>query len=234
MKRPLIGLSGRRKKGRDLIGNLETLADVDFELYYSDYSRAVLAAGGMPVHLPIDADPAEIIEHLDGVLLSGGADIGPANYNRPAETDMYPPEVDRDQFELSLLQAASEHETPTLGICRGLQMVNVHAGGTLHQDVPVHAGFDLPVTHHLHEVSMQADSALGAMYGERRAVNSLHHQTVDTLGENLRVTASSDDGTVEGLEHKSLPIIAVQWHPEMMTTAAQDPIFGWLVDASRR
>lgn len=234
MTRPLIGLSGRRKKGSDIIGNLESLADVDFEMYYSDYARAVIAAGGMPVHLPIDVDPAEIIERLDGILLSGGADIAPDRYDRAAETDMYPPEVDRDQFELSLLQAATEREVPALGICRGLQMINVHAGGTLHQHVPEHAGFHLPVTQTMHEVTMEADSALGALYGERRAVNSLHHQTVDTVGADLRVTARDDGGMVEGLEHNSLPIVAVQWHPEMMTGAAEDPLFSWLVETAQR
>jgi len=230
--RPLIGLSGRRKKGNQIVDNLDTLAHLDIDLYYTDYARAVLSAGGLPVHLPLDVAPDEIAEHLDGILLSGGADIGPERYGTDPETDLYPPEAERDDFELALLGEAVARELPTLGICRGLQLINVHAGGTLHQHVPEHAGFDQPPTHHLHEVAIEPDSALGALYGERRPVNSLHHQTVDVVGADLRVTARSDDGTVEGIEHVKLPVLAVQWHPEMLATASTDPVFEWLVDAA--
>lgn len=232
-RRPLIGLTGRRKKADRLAGNPEILGDLDFDMYYADYARAVLAAGGLPVHLPIDVDPADMAGHLDAVLLSGGADIEPDRYGATSDPETEAGEDERDRFELSLLDAATERGLPTLGICRGIQVVNVHAGGTLHQHVPVHAAFNSPVTTLAHEVTMEADSVLGALYGERRPVNSLHHQTVAELGAGLRVTALADDGTVEGLEHESLPIVAVQWHPEMMTTASEDPIFGWLVDAAR-
>ena len=232
-RRPLIGLSGRRKKGNQLVGNLASLADFDVDVYYSDYARAVLAAGGMPFHLPIDVEPADVAEHLDGLLLSGGADIAPDRYGAKAETDLYPPELDRDAFELAMLDQAVARKLPTLGICRGLQMINVHAGGSLHQHVPEHAAFDQSTTHLHHEVTIEAESALGAMYGETRAVNSLHHQTVDQLGDGLRITARDGDGSVEGLEHADLPIVAVQWHPEMLPTAPTDPVFGWLVAAAR-
>lgn len=230
-KRPLIGLTGRRKKGGQIVNNLATMADVDFDMYYADYTRAVLAAGGIPIHLPIDVDPADVVDRLDGVLLSGGADIDPSRYGRePDGSD--PSEAERDQYELSLLDRVHERELPTLGICRGLQMVNVHAGGTLHQHVPVHAGHDLAPNTILHEIAVEAESTLGGLYGERRSVNSLHHQTIDDLGANLRVTARSDDGGVEAIEHTTLPVIAVQWHPELMDSAAQDPIFNWLVDTA--
>ena len=230
--RPLIGLSGRRKKGNQIVGNLDSLANADIDMYYCDYTRAVLAAGGVPIHLPLDVAPADVAYRLDGLLLSGGADIGPDRYGRAPETEDFPPEVERDAHELALLDEATEHGLPTLGICRGLQMINVHAGGTLNQHVPTHAGFDLPVDHELHSVSIEGDSVLGSLYGDARAVNSLHHQTVDTVGAGLRVTARGDDGGVECIEHNSLPWVAVQWHPEMMTSARQDPVFGWLVEAA--
>jgi putative glutamine amidotransferase len=197
----------------------------------------VLEAGGLPVHLPIDVDPAEVVDRLDGLLLTGGADIGPDRYGSAPETDLYPPEPDRDEFELGLLGRATELALPTLGICRGLQMINVHAGGTLHQHVPTHAAFDKATTTESHEVTFEPDSTLGALYGESRGVNSLHHQTIDRVGAQLRVTARSGDGTIEGIEHLDLPVVAVQWHPEMMLTHASDPLFTWLVgnaeDASR-
>lgn len=230
MTAPLIGLSGRRKKGNQIVGNFDTLADFDIDMYYSDYARAVIEAGGIPVHLPIDLDPARVVDRLDGILLSGGADIAPARYQRALENDDYPPEEERDEFEFQALTQAISHELPVLGICRGFQLINVHAGGTLHQHVPVHAGFDSPPHTHLHDVAIQPDSLLGTMYGAERAVNSLHHQTVDDLGPGLRATATSPDGTIEGIEHESLPIVAVQWHPEMMATRSTDPIFTWLVD----
>lgn len=226
----MIGLSGRRKKGNQLVGNLETLADFDVDLYYADYARAIIEAGGLPVHIPLDVDPAAIASRLDGLVLSGGADIGPDRYGAAAETDAFTPEPERDAFELALLDLAVERSTPTLGICRGLQMINIHAGGTLHQDVPAHAGFAEPPETEWHGVSIEPESALGAIYGSTRSVNSLHHQTVDRLGADLRVTARSDDDTVEGLEHTSLPIVAVQWHPEMMTSRSDDPIFRWIVE----
>ena len=233
-RRPLIGLTGRRKKGDQLVGNLAVMADLDVDVYYADYARAVIEAGGLALHLPLEVDPVEVVGQLDGLLLSGGADIGPGHYEAAPETDDYPPEPARDEFELALLGAAIELALPTLGICRGLQMLNVHAGGSLHQHVPEHAGFDHAPSTEWHRVSMEPDSALGSLYGETLDVNSLHHQTVDRVGANLWVTARSDDGTVEGLEHAQVPVVAVQWHPEMMTTRATDPIFSWLVDTATR
>ena len=115
------------------------------------------------------------------------------------------------------------------GSCRGRQIVNTHAGGTLHQEVPSHAGFDSPGTTEWHEVTFDDGTVLGRIYGPYLRVNSLHHQTVDEVGNNLRITARSGDDSVEGLEHANLPVIAVQWHPEMLPTRASDPLFAWLV-----
>lgn len=227
--RPLIGLSGRRKTGAHLVETAPTLRHLEADWYYADYARGVLEAGGLPVHLPLDVDPALFVGRLDGVLLSGGADIAPAAYGAVSETDDFPPEPERDAFELTLLTGAAESGIPVLGICRGLQMLNVFAGGTLHQHVPAHARFD-EATHSLaHAVEFSPGSTLAELYGTSLDVNSLHHQTVDRVGDNLRVTACAQD-TVEGLEHDTLPIVAVQWHPEMLPSRNTDPIFRWLVE----
>ena len=226
--RPLIGLTGRRKKAGQMIGTPETLAELDGDWFYADYARAVLEAGGLPVNLPLDAEPDMFVGRLDGILLTGGADIGPEKYGHAPETDDFPPEPERDDFELSLLAGAAEEGIPVLGICRGLQMVNIFAGGTLHQHIPVHAKFDQPTTHLSHAVEFASGSALADIYGASLDVNSLHHQTVDQVGDQLIVTATHE-GSVEGLEHESLPIVAVQWHPEMLPTRKKDPIFSWLV-----
>lgn len=231
--RPLIGLPGRRKAGRDIAGMLATFADMQIDLYFANYAKGVIAAGGLPVHLPIDVDPLLIIDRLDGLLLTGGTDIEPSLYGAVSETDIYPPEPERDDLELGLFKGAVHRQIPVLGICRGQQIVNVGAGGTLHQDVPPHSGVGHAPDAELHEVRLEPDSILRELYGATVWVNSLHHQAVDAVGEDLRVTGWSDDGVAEGLEHTSLPIVCVQWHPEMMPARDTDPVFGWLVEAAR-
>jgi len=233
--KPLIGITGRRKRGDQLVGNLNILADFPVDVYYADYGQGVREAGGLPVHIPLDVDPAELVSRLDGVVLTGGADIDPRRYGQESLTNAFPPEPLRDQHECAVLDAAYANGTPVAGICRGLQIVNVHAGGNLYQDVPSHAGFDQPVTTEWHQVAFDSGTILGGIYGQGRYVNSLHHQTVDKVGDKLQVTARSDDGSVEGLEHDELPVIAVQWHPEMLPSRADDPLFAWLIaEASTR
>lgn len=232
--RPLIGITGRRKKGCQIVDNLEVLADFDIDLYYADYANGVIEAGGLPVHLPQDADPSDLIGHLDGLILPGGADIDPALFGAEPETEDFPPEPARDEQEMALVDHALNRALPMLGICRGLQVINVHAGGTLNQDVPPHAGFDQATTTRWHTVTFEPDSVLGDIYGPERPVNSLHHQTVDRVGDGLRVSARAPDGSIEGLEHSDLPVIAVQWHPEMLETRPTDPAFAWLIEVARQ
>ncbi|NNF55955.1 MAG: gamma-glutamyl-gamma-aminobutyrate hydrolase family protein [Acidimicrobiales bacterium] len=232
MTRPLIGLTGRRKLAAKVIGTADNLQHLSGDWYYADYARGVLAAGGLPVNLPMEADPSAYVGHLDGILLSGGADIDPSRYDAPSETDAFPPEPVRDQFELDLMEAAKRAAVPVLGICRGLQLINVSAGGSLHQNVPEHARYDISSAALAHSISIAPDSSLAQLYGTQLMVNSLHHQTVDRLGKDLVATAYSD-GVVEGLEHQTLPVLAVQWHPEMLDSRDHDPLFGWLVDQAR-
>ncbi len=227
---PLIGMPGRRKKSAAVDGLHGAMDAIDVDLFMTDYGRGVIQAGGIPVYVPFGVDPGDIMGRLDGFVLPGGADIAPSYYGHESETDRFPPEPIRDSFELALMEAAVTSATPVLGICRGLQLVNIHAGGTLHQDVPDHACFDLDPAAEVHNVSFEPSSTLGQLYGPTRKVNSLHHQTVDQVGDGYRATAHSDDGAVEGLEHIELPIISVQWHPEMMTSRANDPAFSWIVE----
>ncbi|MCP3990897.1 MAG: gamma-glutamyl-gamma-aminobutyrate hydrolase family protein [Actinomycetia bacterium] len=230
MSAPLIGVPGRRKTAAHIDGLHKTMDAIDVDLFMTDYGRGVIEAGGVPIYLPFGVHPPDIVDRLDGLILTGGADIAPSWYGHEPETDMFPPEPLRDSFELALMEAAATTATPVLGICRGLQVANIHAGGTLHQDVPDHACFDLDPASEVHNVNFEPESTLRRLYGPTRKVNSLHHQTVDEVGDGYWATAHSDDGTVEGLEHFELPIAAVQWHPEMMTSRANDPAFTWIIE----
>jgi putative glutamine amidotransferase len=231
--RPLIGLPGRRKPGSYVQDLPECLQGSDVDMAFADYARGVAEAGGLPVYLPLEAAPEDLVERLDGLLLTGGADLSPSLYNAAAETDLFPPEPDRDRFELALLEGSLAANLPVLGICRGLQLMNVQSGGSLHQHVPVHARFDADPATLSHTVALDPDSQVGRLYGPSIEVNSLHHQTVDRLGDRCVATGISDDGTVEAIEYRARNWIAVQWHPEMMTGRALDPIFTWLVAKSQ-
>ena len=168
------------------------------------------------MHLPLHVDPAEFVGRLDGLLLSGGADVQPACTAPSRETDLYPPEPGRDRLELGFIDVAVADELPVLGICRGLQLLNVWAGGTLHQHVPEHARYDVPPADRVDELTVEPGSRLHEMYGPRHAVNSLHHQTVDRVAPGWVVAARSADGTIEALEWPGHDVVAVQWHPELL------------------
>lgn len=228
---PLIGLPGRRNRAGQIEGFAASFAEVDADVYLADYSRAVQSAGGVPVNIPIDVDVSQLIGRLDGVLLTGGTDVAPGRYGAKPHPEVLGLEPERDGLELDLYRLALDHDVPVLGICRGLQLMNVAHGGTLHQHVPEHSRYDVDHSGTVHSVRTEPDSILEALYGSTIEVNSLHHQTVDRLGQGLSVTAMSDDGEVEGLEFNA-QTIAVQWHPELLNERGQDPVFRWLIDAA--
>lgn len=228
-RRPLIGLPGRRKFIRQIDGFPASLHHLHVDIYFADYARAVYAAGGLPVHLPLDAEPEDWVHHLDGIVLTGGADVEPSRYghdNHASDT-----EPARDEVEFTLFETALGDGLPVLGICRGLQLINVHQGGTLQQHVPEHSRYDIAPHEESHVLTIAPGSTLHRLYGDTARVNSLHHQTVDAVGRGLTVTAVAEDGTVEGVEMNGMPVVAVQWHPEMMNH--DDPSFVWLVELAR-
>lgn len=175
---------------------------------YRNYLGAISAAGGM---LRFSLDIRETAG-CGGLLLPGGGDLDPACYGQ-SNVSSGRPEALRDAVELALLEHFAVRGLPVLGICRGLQVINVYFGGTLIQDLPGHSA---ATRDRLHAVDTAAGT-FGRLWRERVIVNSAHHQAADRLGSGLRVVQWAPDGTVEALVHGSLPIWAVQWHPERLT-----------------
>jgi len=229
--RPLIGISGRRLRG-SAIGAPHGFADAPLEAYLSEYATSVLDAGGLPVHLPMDAVPDELVSRLDGVVIAGGDDVDPRLYGQTPGP--FTPLIDpqRDAFESGLIVSAIDRGVPLLGVCRGAQLLNVVRGGTLHQHLAAgegesHGSYAYPRAHRVHAVRTVPGSVIRALYGESLLVNSFHHQAVDVPGDGVVVTGWAPDGIAEAIELDGLPVVGVQWHPE---TFQADPIFGWLVD----
>jgi putative glutamine amidotransferase len=194
------------------------------------YLRAIEAAGGMPVVLPPLGDAEAFLDRLDAVCLSGGPDLDPAAYGAAdRHAELGPTEPDLDAFELALARAADRRGMPVLGICRGAQALNVARGGTLHQHLPDHRQTE-PGCRPTHAVEIVAGTRLAGIAGaERLAVNSFHHQAVDSLGRGLRVSARAADGTVEAIESPGTRLfLGVQWHVEGLTA---EPRHAALFDA---
>jgi putative glutamine amidotransferase len=211
------------------------MAGLTVDLHFSDYVHSIALAGGLPVELTRDADPFEMVEHLDGLVLSGGADVEPARYGAEPEENLGALETDRDAWEFTLYEAARERDLPVLAICRGFQLVNVAHGGTLHQHVDLdegagHPQWDVDGRTATHDVRSVPATILASLVGEHAKVNSLHHQTLDRLGVDLVASAHASDGVIEGFETHDGDVLGVQWHPELLE--APDPTFRWLVQRS--
>jgi putative glutamine amidotransferase len=207
-----------------------------------NYLDAIGRAGALAVVVPPMPGPAipALLDRVDGICLSGGPDLHPDAYGAAAHPELGPTERRLDAFELALARAADERGMPILAICRGMQVLNVARGGTLHQHLPDVVG--TAVTHRqpgapgepTHAVSVAADSRLAGILGHRHVrVNSFHHQAVDVLGERLTVTARADDGTVEAFETAGGGfVLGVQWHAECLVDHdEQAALFTALVDA---
>jgi putative glutamine amidotransferase len=232
--RPVIGLTTYLQQAQTGIW------DVHASFLPGIYIEAVTLAGGIATLLPpqpVDAGIVEqILDGLDGLIITGGRDVDPAAYGHDAHTATDEPDRVRDAWELALVSAAIRRHLPVLGICRGAQVLNVALGGTLHQHLPDVVG------HTRHQqgnavfttssIRTVAGSRLAGLIGESTNAQCYHHQAIDRLGDGLMVSALDGEGVVEAVE---LPgddfVVAVQWHPE--ETLDDLRVFAGLVEAAR-
>lgn len=236
---PLIGLSGRRWPAESIpLFDYTALHGEEVDVHLSEYPKVLQKAGALPVQLNRNTDPVAIMQRLDGLVMTGGADPDPALYGEDPHPELGAIERGRDDWELALIRAALDARIPMLCVCRGAQLLNIALGGTLVQhldEAPTHALWDVPRIERCHTVRVTAGSRAEEIYGGDIPTNSLHHQAVGRPGEGVIVTGTAEDGVVEAFELVGRPeVFAVQWHPEMLSDQV-DPAFLWLVQqASRR
>jgi putative glutamine amidotransferase len=194
--------------------------ELDAALVPAAYVQAVERVGGRPVLVPPSRGGVdEILDAVDGLIFSGGADLHPELYGQDTHPETFGVHEDRDHAELALLTAALGRDLPVLAICRGSQVLNVALGGDLVQHLPDIVGDEkhkhTPGTFADHDVKLEAGTRLESLLGDRAPVKSHHHQGLGRVGEGLRVAARADDGTVEAVEAPDRRFaLGVLWHPE--------------------
>ncbi|MDD4600936.1 putative glutamine amidotransferase [bioreactor metagenome] len=216
MRKPVIGITA----------NVLTLDNgAERAAISTDYVKAVELAGGVPILLPVVTDTTVIFQQvklIDGLILSGGYDIDPLLFGEQPADKLGYISPERDHHEIQLVKAASDEKMPILGICRGIQLMNIAFGGTIYQDLT-----DVPkVIKHMqnakkhvptHTVELVEDSILGNFFGSSIVVNSFHHQAVKNVAPGFVIAAWTADGVIEAIENPTSDFFAgVQWHPEMM------------------
>ena len=238
-RRPVVGVVGylldaeaaeRRQFGRR-----------DLNVYALNYFRKALDVGMLPVGLPpVETDAVlAYCDLVDGLVLTGGSDVDPRFYGEEPHPRLGPTVVERDEFELALTREALRRGMPILGICRGMQVLNVAMAGALRQDLASEGdGIAHGTGSHraaYHEIVI-TDPELERRTGRRPRVNSLHHQAVSRVAPGLAVAGEAEDGVVEAVVGEACPVLGVQWHPEQL--AAGDPAgdgpFAWLRDRIAR
>lgn len=227
LKRPLIGVTMGREKSQRFFG-------LNLFIMNQTYVRSLEVLGALPVMVPLHMSEATlrgIFERLDGVFLPGGEDIDPTNYGEERHPLLGATDKERDRTELLLTRWAIETGMPVLGVCHGVQMINVACGGSLFQDLhsedpdlDKHDYFPPSYERYRisHRVDVEPDSRLAQAMGHKHEVNSMHHQGIHRVGFGLRVVAHAEDGLPEALEAPALPFaVGVQWHPEELAKTDQ-------------
>lgn len=214
MKKPVIGLTVHiEEDGKHCL--------------HPDYIRAIIEAGGIPLLLPIGAEQnlEQLSTIIDGLLLTGGYDVDPTNYEEEPHVKLEQVVAERDELEMILIREILKHDKPILGICRGEQILNVTLGGTLYQDIEAQYEREniqhfqqAKRSHQSHEVVVKKDTILGSIVQQANIkVNSFHHQAVKDVAHALVVSGTSHDGIIEAIESPTNRfVLGVQWHPETL------------------
>ena len=236
MKTPLIGVTAFQE---------QTKSEFPLVSLSQSYLRAVRAGGGLPVLVPPGLQPVEmdaLFPRLDGILLTGGSDLDPALFGGIPHAEVYDIDPERDLLELTLARAAASAGKPFLGICRGIQAINVALGGTLFTHIPdqlpgalKHDYYpDIPRNTLAHAVRLEAGTRLAGILGEQTQVNSLHHQGIEKTAPPLKAIGWAPDGLVEAVELPGHPFgLGVQWHPEWLQEhAPMRAIFRAFIEAA--
>ncbi|MFE5807170.1 gamma-glutamyl-gamma-aminobutyrate hydrolase family protein [Streptomyces sp. NPDC056491] len=214
MPRPLIGITTYVEDSTRY-----GVWDLPTSLVPTGYYELVQAAGGAAVLLPPDepGSAAEVLSRVDGLVVAGGPDLDPVHYGAARDSRTGAPATVRDHWELALIAAALDADMPVLGICRGMQALNVALGGTLIQHIDGH--FETPGATSWHPVRPVPGTRYADLVPEEAQVPTYHHQAVDRLGRGLVVSAHAVDGTVEAIELPDAErwVLGVQWHPERDT-----------------
>ena len=244
--RPLIGITGRRFRLSLIQGSDERYGDRCIDTSMSDFATRIAEAGGLPVHLSYDTDPEAVCEWISGVVVAGGQDMHPVCWGGDTavvrdidpRTDPMVHDRERDEYEVAIIRAALDRGIPVLGVCRGLQVLNVALAGTLVPDLPSgtvsHLSAETAPTDGTvdHLVSFEPRSIAADLFGGDVVTNSWHHQAVGRCGVGVVVTGRTADGVVEAIEVPGHPVLGVQWHPEWMKST--DPTLTWVVREATR
>lgn len=229
MARPVIGISANHCE------ETSRIADA--------YCDAVRAAGGTPILIPVINNTdfiKEVCNLVDGIVMSGGGDIHPSYFNAPTIPEAGTPDPERDAYDVALIREAQARQIPILGICRGMQILNIVFGGDIYQDIAKEFGPALPHSQEepkrvaTHQVSIKKDSRLAHIMQQTEVgTNTFHHQAVKRIANEFVASAFTSDGICEAIEHPFYPMIGVQWHPEHLAMAGDkgaQALFQWLIE----
>ena len=235
MKKPVIGCLGIHEK--------PGVTPIERTVLNCTYSYAVEKNGGIPMVIPFTQNfdlLRESLQHCDGILMPGGIDADPALFGEAEHPKCEQFDRAMDDMHMAAMEYLFENNIPMLGICRGCQLMNVFAGGTLYQDLSLfpsptlcHRSSDAPP---MHEIEVEKGSRVAALLGGETVTNSFHHQAVKDVGAGYTVTARTKDGVVEAIEHENGIWLGIQWHPERMvdTSKGMNALFRDLIEKANK